>query len=89
MLFTYTSKDDTFNFSTERIASITTDDIASYFNFRAYGTPEPSMNDLPKRCCSSTLFYQRKGISYFMPCQNMQWDNLANWGNPTKSTKVN
>jgi hypothetical protein len=79
MSFTYISKDDTFNFST----------YVGYFNFRAYGTPEPSMNNLPKRCCSSTLFYQRKVISYFMPRQNMQWDNLVSWGNPTKSRKVN
>ena len=30
-----------------------------------------------------------EGDFIFHACQNMQWDNLASWGNPTKSTKVN
>ena len=86
---TYSPTDDTVNFSAERLASITADDIVHYFNFKAYGTPEPGANDFPKLCRSSTLFYQKKAISYFMPRQNMQWDDVAHQGNPTKSTAVN
>ena len=86
---TYSPTDDTVNFSAERLASITADDVVHYFNFKAYGTPEPGANDFPKLCRSSTLFYQKKAISYFMPRQNMQWDDVAHRGNPTKSTAVN
>ena len=63
--------------------------VVHYFNFKAYGTPEPEENDFPKLCRSSTLLYQKKAISYFMPRQNMQWDDVAHRGNPTKSTAVN
>jgi hypothetical protein len=86
---TYSPTDDTINFSTERLATITADDVVRYFNYKAYGTPEPGVNDLPKLCRSSTLFYHKKAISYFMPRQNMQWDDFAHRGNPTKSTAVN
>ena len=30
-----------------------------------------------------------KALSYFMPRQNMQWDDVCGEGNPTKSTAVN
>ena len=86
---TYSPTDDTVNFSAERLASITADDVVHFLNFKAYGTPEPGPNDFPKLCRSSTLHYKKKAISYFMPRQNMQWDDVAHRGNPTKSTAVN
>ena len=85
---TYSPTDD-IAFTTERLASITADDVVRYFNFKAYRTPEPGPDDHPKYCRSSTLLYQKKAISYFMPRQNMQWDDLAQRGNPTKSSGVN
>ena len=86
---TYSVADETVNFSEERLSAITADDIVRYFNFKAYGTPEPGVNDCPKLCRSSTLYYHKKAISYFMPRQNMPWDDLAMRGNPTKSSAVN
>ena len=77
---TYFLTDNTVNFSTEQLASITANDVFCYFNFKAYGTPKPGVDDLPKLCFSSTLFYHKKAISYFMPRQNMQWDDLAHIG---------
>ena len=86
---TYSVADETVQFSEERLAAITADDIVHYFNFKAYGTPEPGVNDCPKLCRSSTLYYHKKAISHFMPRQNMQWDDLALRGNPSKSSAVN
>ena len=86
---TYSPDDTTVNFSADRLASITADDVVRYLNFKAYGTPEPGENDFPKLLRSSTILFQKKAISYFMPRQNMQWDDLAHRGNPTKSTAVN
>ena len=86
---TYSPDDDTVSFTSERLASITADDVVRYFNFKAYGTPEPGPNDLPKKCRSSTLFFHKKAISYFMPRQNMQWDDIARQGNPTRLAAVN
>ena len=87
----YSPTDDTLIFSADRLASITADDVVGYFNFKAYGTQYPAedWDDRgPPLCCSNTLFYHKKAISYFMPHQNMQWDDLAHRGNPTKSTQV-
>jgi len=86
---TYSPDNDTVNFSADRLASITADDVVRYFNFKAYGTTEPGVNDLPKLVRSSTILFHKKAISYFMPRQNMQWDDFAHRGNPTKSTAVN
>ena len=73
---TYSPTDDTVNFSAERLASITADDVVHYFNFKAYGTPEPGANDFPKLCRSSTLFYQKKAICTLCPvriCSGTMW----------------
>lgn len=86
---TYSPSDNTISFLMERLASIIVDDIVYYFNFKAYGTPEPSINNLSKRCHSCTLLYQNEAIFYFLHRQNMQWENLAYWGNPTKLMAVN
>jgi hypothetical protein len=81
---------DIVSFSLERLISITTNDIVCYFNTMAYGTLYPTEDDPgPPLCFSSTLFYQKKTILYFVSHQNMLWDDLAHQGNPTKSTSVN
>jgi hypothetical protein len=77
------------NFSADRLLSITADYVVRIFNFKAYSTPEPGENAFPKLLCSSTILFQKKAISYFMPHQNMQWDDLAHQGNPTKLMAVN
>ena len=88
----YSPTDDAIHFSTERLASISADDVAGYINFLAYGTKHPAENTddrPPPSRRASTLFRYKLAISYFMPCRTMQWDALAKRGDPTKSTAVN
>jgi len=72
-------------FAQEELSEVTADDLCSYFNYRAYGTPTPTDDDRPTECRSNSLQYWKKAISYFMPNRNHQWDEVTNRGNPTKS----
>jgi hypothetical protein len=38
-----------------------------YLAIKAYSTLESGGNDLPDRCCSTTIKYHDKAISHFMP----------------------
>ena len=67
---TYPPTDDTVTFSAERLASITADDIVRYFNFKAYGTPEPGVNDFPTLCRSSTLAFQEGDLVFYAPSEH-------------------
>ena len=76
-------------FTREQLLDITADDVVGFFNQRAYGKPNPAETDKPVHVRSNTLEYWKKGISYFMPTKNHQWNELTNMGNPTRSQAVN
>ena len=76
-------------FTREQLLDITADDVVAFMNQRAYGTPTPSETDKPTHIRSNTLEYWKKGISYFMPIKNHQWNEVTNTGNPTRSQSVN
>ena len=76
-------------YSPERLAQVTDVDIYRYLANKAFGTPEPSADDLPDRCRSTTIKFHKKAISHFMPRRRMVWDEIRNEGNPTKSQAVN
>jgi len=73
----------------ERLAQVTDIDIYRYLANKAFGTPEPSEDDLPDQCRSATIKFHKKAISHFMPQRNMVWDDVRKEGNPTKSQAVN
>lgn len=83
---TYTIHDE---FSSDRLLTITDEDICRYFNHKAYGVEAPGPEDYPTHCRANTLFYHKKALSFFMPRANMTWDDVTQRGNPTKSTAVN
>lgn len=76
-------------YSPERLAQVTDVDIYRYLANKAFGTPEPSADDLPDRCRSTTIKFHKKAISHFMPRRRMVWDEIRKEGNPTKSQAVN
>ena len=53
-------------YSPERLAQVTDVDIYRYLANKAFGTPEPSADDLPDRCRSTTIKFHKKAISHFM-----------------------
>ena len=76
-------------YSPERLAQVTDVDVYRYLANKAFGTPEPSEDDLPDQCRSATIKFHKKAISHFMPRRNMVWDDVRKEGNPTKSQAVN
>ena len=74
-------------FTNERLAQLTAADVARYFNFRVFNTPEPGPDDRP--CYrSTTVAYWKKAISKFMPNRLPQWNPITMSGNPTKSQEL-
>ncbi len=64
------------SFSHDQLASITADQVASYLNKKAYGTPSPGPEDCPHLMRSSSLTFHKKAISQFMPFCSMPWDDI-------------
>ena len=76
-------------FTTEELVAITALDLARWFNYRAYGTPEPTDTDRPKHARKHSLYYWKKALSSFFPNRHHQWNELEKTGNPTKSQELN
>ena len=81
--------DSSASFSRDQLALITADQVAAYLCKKAYGTPSPGPNDRPRSMRASSLAFQKKAISQFMPLRNMPWDDIHQRGNPTRSSAVN
>ena len=54
-------------FLPDELAQVTAHDVLDWLNFRAFGTTEPTDDDRPMNCRSSSLFYWKKALSHFMP----------------------
>ena len=78
--------DSSSSFSRYQLVLITADQVASYLNKKAYGTPSPGPNDRPRSMRASSLAFHKKAISQFMPLRNMPWDDIHQRGNPTRSS---
>ena len=74
-------------FTVEELAPLTA--AEAWFNFKARGTPTPGMNDQPTHGRSNSLLHCEKCISFFVPLQNHQWNELTNLGNPTRHQAIN
>ena len=74
-------------FSREQLSAVSATDIVNYFKFRCYDTLDPEENAVPV-VRNSALKFWKKSISYFMPNKHMQWNELTNTGNPTRSLEV-
>jgi hypothetical protein len=53
--------------SQERLVAVTDINLYWYLANKAYGTLEPSHDDLPEKCRSTTIKYHKKAISLYMP----------------------
>ena len=76
-------------FTEARLLKITDIDIYRYLANKAFGTPEPNKDSVPKLCRSTTIKFHKKAISHFMPRYRVAWDEIRKEGNPTKSQAVN
>ena len=54
-----------------------------------YGMPDPTPEDNPTHGRASSLMYNKKAISYFMPNKLTTWNAISREGNPTRSIDMN
>jgi hypothetical protein len=71
------------------LLQLTPHDICCYFNIKAFGTLNLGDDCVPKFGRSSSLMYDKKSISFFMPNKLTPWNIDSASGNPTKSIEVN
>ncbi len=77
------------NFSQERLAELTPNDISRYFLYRLYNNPDIALDndEKPNHCCT-TILYWKKAISFFMPNNNNAWVETSQIGNPTCTVAI-
>lgn len=69
------------------LAGITAQDFYRWCKFRVYD--DPDANELitpPNQYRHNSVLAWKKHVSFFMPNSNMQWNEVALVGNPTKSS---
>jgi hypothetical protein len=92
-LMAYVHKVDAYDkdciFSQDELLALTPAEIMRWVCRKAYGMPEPCVDNHPTLCRSTLLEFWKKAISSFMPNGLMSWNVLSNVGNPTKSIEVN
>jgi hypothetical protein len=76
-------------FTQEELALITPAEILCWLNVQTYGAPEPDANDNPTMARSNSIKFWKKALSASMPNRMMQWNEVAQTGNPTRSVAVN
>lgn len=76
-------------FTQEELSLITPAEILRWLNVQTYGIPEPDANDNPTMARSNSIKYWKKALSASMPNRMMQWNEVAQTGNPTRSVAVN
>ena len=77
------------DFEYEVLNSITPKECVHWLSLKAFGKPEASNDDVPTMGRSSSLFFYKKAISYFIPNKHMGYNVETKTGNPTKSPLVN
>mgnify|MGYP007023057173 CR=1 FL=1 len=82
-----TNYEANYNFSVVELTAVSATDVVNWFKFRCYGTVEPEEDAIPVHRKHALKFW-KKSISYFMPNKHLQWNELANTGNPTKSLEM-
>ncbi|KAG9411958.1 hypothetical protein AC1031_017595 [Aphanomyces cochlioides] len=76
-------------FSTEELLLVTPIDVCRWLNRRAYDEESPPDNAKPIHARSTTLEFDKKAISSFMPRRTLPWDPISCHGNPTRAEEVN
>lgn len=81
--------DKNHQFSFDELKNITAEDIYRWAKFRVYGDPDADEGVCPPihYRVNSVLGWKR-AISYSMPNNNMQWNEVAKVGNPTRSQQM-
>jgi len=77
------------NFTVKQLQVIAPLNVYCYLCLWTYSNADPRPEDLPIVVQSSTLEYNKKAISYFMPNHRRNWEEHSQTGNPMCSNLVN
>jgi hypothetical protein len=77
------------SFTEEELLLTKPSDICRWMKFKAYGDPAPTEDMRPVHARSSTLKFNKKALSFFMPRQSIPWDPILQRGNPSRAGEVN
>ncbi|KAL9191095.1 hypothetical protein ACHAXT_000801 [Thalassiosira profunda] len=75
-------------YSEAELSSIQPHDIVNWMNVKAFGTEEPDYRDPSVSGSHHTLAFWRKGLGYYMPAGQVDWDPVGKTGNPSRSQEV-
>ena len=75
-------------FCCDDLSKLTPSDLMRWMNKKVYGVEEPLLDARPE-VRAGTIGFWKKAILYFMPNRLLQWNEISNVGNPTKSAEVN
>ena len=77
-------------FPKERLAMLKPDDLMRFFNSKIFGAENPTDEQrLRPQLRSTCVEFWKKALSYYMPNRLMQWNELAEVGNPTRCLAIN
>ena len=77
-------------FTKERLSEIKPYDLMRFFNWKIFGSENPTAEQrLRPQLRSTCLEFWKKALSYYMPNRLMQWNEIAEVGNPTRCLAVN
>ena len=75
-------------FDAQRLGELRPLQIRRWMQLQAYGTPDPAPDANPTLRRHTSIKFWKKAISYFMPNKGPEWNDLHNYGNPTKSETI-
>jgi hypothetical protein len=73
----------------ERLEAITPAHLLTWMNFKAYRTETPGKDDHPMFARHTAIQYGKKAVSSFMPHRLQAWDEIRQYGNPTRAPEIN
>ena len=77
-------------FNKERLSQLKPDDLMRFFNMKIFGAEKPTAEQrLRPQLQSTCLEFWKKALSFYMPNRLMQWNEIAEVGNPTRCLAVN
>ena len=72
----------------DRLQTLTPSDLMRWFNMKTFGVENPQHGTNAIHARSNSLLGWKKQISFFMPNNHHQWNEISNSGNPTRSQEL-
>ena len=76
-------------FTSAQLGTLTAATLMKWFNHETFEVAEPPKgHNLAPLVQSNTIKFWKKAVSFYMPNQLMQWNEISSTGNPTRSAAL-